>query len=75
MTQLNDKYFRNHLEECLAFGKPLLIENIGGAQMRALAAHLVSGCSEQELRQQPECLCGLEGGRPLEALHDSVRGA
>ncbi|GFR42148.1 hypothetical protein Agub_g3000 [Astrephomene gubernaculifera] len=27
-TQLNDKLFRNHLEECLAFGRPLLIENI-----------------------------------------------
>ena len=27
-TQLNDKLFRNHLEECLAFGRPLLIENM-----------------------------------------------
>lgn len=28
VTQLNDKTFRNALEECLTFGKPLLIENI-----------------------------------------------
>jgi len=28
VTQLNDKFFRNHLEDCLTFGKPMLIENI-----------------------------------------------
>ncbi|PSC73956.1 flagellar outer dynein arm heavy chain gamma [Micractinium conductrix] len=28
VSQLNDKHFRNVLEECLTFGKPLLIENI-----------------------------------------------
>jgi dynein heavy chain len=28
VTQLNDKHFRNILEECLAFGKTMLIENI-----------------------------------------------
>lgn len=28
ITQLNDKMFRNHLEDCLSFGKPLLLENI-----------------------------------------------
>ena len=27
-TTLNDKNFRNHLEDCMSFGKPMLIENI-----------------------------------------------
>ena len=28
VTTLNDKMFRNHLEDCMRYGKPMLIENI-----------------------------------------------
>lgn len=59
VTQLNDKMFRNHLEDCLAFGKVGYIwptaratcTGVVRAQKRPSAQHLCSWCSHTAARQ------------------------
>ena len=29
MTSLNNKYFRNHLDDALSLGRPMLLEDVG----------------------------------------------
>jgi hypothetical protein len=44
VTQLNDKMFRNHLEDCLAFGK--------------VRSQCCRGCSVQQCRRQLQQCAG-----------------